>query len=131
MAKPGKTGIIRIIHATKYSMKGLKAGFVNEAAFRQESILSILMIIGAIFVARENGAFNLVQYLLLITGPFLVMTAEILNSAIEAVVDRIGNEYHELSGRAKDMGSAAVFIMLTYTTIVWALIIIHNFTDLL
>ena len=58
------------------------------------------------------------------------MTAEIINSALEAVVDRIGDEYHELSGRAKDMGSAAVFIALTYTVITWVLIILHVCTDL-
>ncbi len=119
MAKPGATGITRIINATKYSMQGLKAAFINEAAFRQESILAIIMIIAAIFLAQ-----GVVQFILLITGPFLVMTVEILNSAIESVVDRIGNEYHELSGRAKDMGSAAVFIMLVYTVVVWLAVIL-------
>lgn len=125
MAKTGAKGLVRIINATKYSMKGLKAGFIHEAAFRQECILAILMIIAAFFVAE--GA---VQIVLLLTGPFLVMTAEILNSAIEAVVDRIGDEYHELSGRAKDMGSAAVFIMLTYTVVVWAVILLHNYAGI-
>ena len=64
---------------------------------------------------------------MLLSGPFIVMIAEVLNSAIEAIVDRIGNEYHELSGRAKDMGSAAVFIALTYTVISWGLIIMSNY----
>ncbi|MGN1394385.1 MAG: diacylglycerol kinase [Succinivibrionaceae bacterium] len=131
MAKPGAKGFTRIVHATGYSIKGLKAGFKNEAAFRQETILALIMIICAIFVAKDKDGFNVVHYALLITGPFLVMTAEILNSAIESVVDRVGNEYHELSGRAKDMGSAAVFIMLVYTFVVWTLFILKNVVGLL
>jgi diacylglycerol kinase (ATP) len=125
MAKTSATGLKRIVNATKYSMKGLKAGLINEAAFRQECCLSIIMIIASFWVAKDY-----IQVLLLLTGPFLVMTTEILNSAIEAVVDRIGDEYHELSGRAKDMGSAAVFIMLVYTVVVWAVILLHNYAGL-
>ena len=82
------------------------------------------MIIVSMFLAK-----NVEQLVLLLSGPFIVMIAEILNSAIEAIVDRIGNEYHELSGRAKDMGSAAVFIALTYTVISWGLIIMSNYVD--
>ena len=125
MSKTSATGLKRIVNATKYSMKGLKAGLINEAAFRQECCLSIIMIIASFWVAKDY-----IQVLLLLTGPFLVMTTEILNSAIEAVVDRIGDEYHELSGRAKDMGSAAVFIMLVYTVVVWAVILLHNYAGL-
>jgi diacylglycerol kinase (ATP) len=125
MAKTSATGLKRIVNATKYSMKGLKAGLINEAAFRQECCLAIIMIIASFWVAKDY-----IQVLLLLTGPFLVMTTEILNSAIEAVVDRIGDEYHELSGRAKDMGSAAVFIMLVYTVVVWAVILLHNYAGL-
>lgn len=130
MAKTGATGITRIIKAGKYSMQGLRAAFVNEAAFRQESILAVIMIVAAVFLSRDVNGFNPLCFAALISGPFLVMTAEIINSALEAVVDRIGDEYHELSGRAKDMGSAAVFIALTYTVITWGLIILHVCTDL-
>ncbi len=131
MGKTGATGVIRIVNAGKYSMKGLKAGLVNEAAFRQEAALAVVMIAAAVFLARENGVFSPLWFIVLATGPFLVMTVEILNSAIEAVVDRIGDEYHELSGRAKDMGSAAVFIMLMYTLAVWVIVLLHLWTDLL
>lgn len=122
MAKPGATGVIRIIKATKYSYLGIRAALKHEAAFRQESVLAIIMIIASMFLAK-----NVEQLVLLLSGPFIVMIAEILNSAIEAIVDRIGNEYHELSGRAKDMGSASVFIALTYTVISWGLIIMSNY----
>ena len=122
MAKPGATGVIRIVKATKYSYLGIRAALKNEAAFRQESALAVIMIIASIFLANSTE-----QFVLLLSGPFIVMIAEILNSAIEAIVDRIGNEYHELSGRAKDMGSAAVFIALTYTVISWGLIIMSNY----
>ena len=105
-------------------MKGIKAGLINEAAFRQEAFLSVCMIIAAVFIAKD-----VVQFILLLLGPFLVMTVEILNSAIESVVDRIGNEYHELSGRAKDMGSAAVFFMLIFTLISWLAIIDLNYLN--
>jgi diacylglycerol kinase (ATP) len=122
MAKPGATGVIRIVKATKYSYLGIRAALKNEAAFRQESALAIIMIIASIFLANSAE-----QFVLLLSGPFIVMIAEILNSAIEAIVDRIGNEYHELSGRAKDMGSAAVFIALTYTVVSWVVIIMSNY----
>jgi len=121
MAKPGATGVIRIVKATKYSYLGIRAALKNEAAFRQESALAVIMIIASIFLANSTE-----QFVLLLSGPFIVMIAEILNSAIEAIVDRIGNEYHELSGRAKDMGSAAVFIALTYTVVSWVVIIMSN-----
>jgi diacylglycerol kinase (ATP) len=122
MAKPGATGVIRIVKATKYSYLGIRAALKNEAAFRQESALAIIMIIASIFLANSAE-----QFVLLLSGPFIVMIAEILNSAIEAIVDRIGNEYHELSGRAKDMGSAAVFIALIYTVVSWVVIIMSNY----
>ncbi len=126
MAKPGAKGITRIINATFYSMKGLKAALIHEAAFRQEAFLAVIMIVAAFFIAS-----SLVEFILLIIGPFLVMTVEILNSAIESVVDRIGNEYHELAGRAKDMGSAAVFIMLMFTLIVWVLVVDNKYFNVL
>lgn len=118
MGKPGATGIKRVFNATKYSIAGLKAGFKHEAALRQEIFLGIVLTIIACFVADTA-----VEFLLLVLMPWLTFTVEILNSAIEAVVDRVGDEYHELSGRAKDLGSAAVFVMLVLTFITWVAIL--------
>lgn len=112
--KPGHTGITHLIHSTRYSMKGLKAAFQHEAAFRQELFLCLLLIPAAFWLGQTT-----VERLLLIGSCLLVLIIELVNSAIEAVVDRIGPELHELSGRAKDIGSAAVFIALAFTGIVW------------
>ncbi len=106
------TGLSRIIKAAGYSVKGIKAAWQNEAAFRQEVIAAILAIIIAFSLD-----FSLLERLFLIGSIMLVVIVEILNSAIEAVVDRIGSEYHELSGRAKDMGSAAVLLTLLFGVI--------------
>lgn len=114
MAKPGATGVTRIINATGYSIKGLKSAWVNEAAFRQELLLILLLMPLAFWIGD-----SLNQILLLIVISWLVVIVEVLNSAIEAVVDRIGAEHHELSGRAKDLGSAAVFIVLALNVLVW------------
>ncbi len=122
MGKPGNTGFKRIIRAFGFSMKGLKAAWQHEAAFRQESMLAIIMLPLSIWLAR-----SLQELLLLIVPIFLVLIAEIINSALEAVVDRISDEHHELAGRAKDMGSAAVFLGLTLTAIVWGVIIWDRF----
>ncbi len=116
--KPGKTGIVRIIDAGGYSWLGLKAAFKHEAAFRQELLLSIILVPLALWLA-DNG----LQAALMIASLFIVLIAEILNSAIEAVVDRFGSELHELSGRAKDMGSAAVFLALANVVLVWLLVL--------
>lgn len=121
MAKPGATGVTRIINATGYSMKGLKSAWINEAAFRQELMLILLLMPLAFWVGD-----SLNQILLLITISWLVVIVEILNSAIEAVVDRIGAEHHELSGRAKDLGSAAVFIALALNGLVWGALVGRN-----
>ncbi|MFB2831679.1 diacylglycerol kinase, partial [Aeromonas jandaei] len=104
MAKPGATGVTRIINAAGYSMKGLRSAWINEAAFRQELMLILLLMPLAFWIGD-----SLNQILLLIIISWLVVIVEVLNSAVEAVVDRIGPEHHELSGRAKDLGSAAVF----------------------
>ena len=101
MGKPGATGLTRIIHAARYSMQGFKA-----------TILA--------FPVSDS----VVELILLIVMPWLTFTVEILNSAIEAVVDRFGDEYHELSGRAKDLGSAAVFVMLCLTGFTWLAILV-------
>ncbi|CDH07187.1 diacylglycerol kinase [Xenorhabdus bovienii str. oregonense] len=112
------TGLIRIIKAAGYSAKGIRAAWQNEAAFRQEVIVAILAIILAFSLD-----FGMSERLLLIGSVMLVVIVEILNSAIEAVVDRIGSEYHELSGRAKDMGSAAVFLTMILALFIWGMIL--------
>ncbi len=108
------TGIRRIVLAGGYSLAGIRAALRHEAAFRQEALLAVVMIIVAFLVPVE-----ITQRVLLVASVVLVMIVELLNSAIEAVVDRIGSERHELSGRAKDMGSGAVLIALLLTLYVW------------
>lgn len=119
MTKPGKTGFVRILDATEYSLKGLLAAWRNEAAFRQEVSLAVVGIASAFWLAETRH-----DFLWLILPLFLVLIAELANSAIEAVVDRIGSEFHELSGRAKDIGSAMVFISLMLTVVIWAVILL-------
>ncbi|MDX8000486.1 diacylglycerol kinase [Xenorhabdus sp. Reich] len=116
------TGLTRIIKAAGYSAKGIKAAWRNEAAFRQEAIASIFAVIVAF--SLDLGLF---ERLLLISSVMLVIIVEILNSAIEAVVDRIGSEYHELSGRAKDMGSAAVFLTILLALFIWGMLLWSHF----
>ncbi|MFB3948895.1 diacylglycerol kinase [Aeromonas veronii] len=121
MAKPGATGVTRIINAAGYSMKGLRSAWINEAAFRQELMLILLLMPLAFWIGD-----SLNQILLLIIISWLVVIVEVLNSAVEAVVDRIGPEHHELSGRAKDLGSAAVFIALALNALVWGALVGRN-----
>ncbi len=121
MAYSGNTGLTRIIKAAGYSWQGLKAAFKNEAAFRQELLLAAILVPLAIWLATDA-----VQLALLISSVILVLIVEILNSAIEAVVDRFGGELHELSGRAKDMASAAVMLALMYLCVVWGLVLWQN-----
>jgi len=118
MASRGTTGLKRLLKAFFYSLQGLKAAFVNEAAFRQEVILLIFLVPLGIWFG-ETG----VERALLAGVLFLVIIAELGNSAIEAVVDRFGGEIHELSGRAKDAGSAAVLIALINAVVVWSLVL--------
>lgn len=124
MPKPGKTGLTRIIHAFGYSMKGMRAAFKHESAFRQEVALLIVLVPVAVWLGRSS-----IDYILLIGSLLLVLIVELLNSAIEAVVDRIGDELHKLAGRAKDMGSAAVFISLANVFLVWGLIAYDRFIN--
>ncbi|ELZ8931621.1 diacylglycerol kinase [Cronobacter dublinensis] len=107
-------GLTRIINAAGYSWKGLRAAWKNEAAFRQEAVAVIAAIIIACWLDVDP-----MTRVMLISSVMLVMIVEILNSAIEAVVDRIGPEFHELSGRAKDMGSAAVLMSIILALFVW------------
>jgi diacylglycerol kinase (ATP) len=118
MGKTGITGFKRIINAAGYSMQGLSAAFKHEAAFRQELLL-VAMLLPLVSYAGDTN----VERAILISSLLLILVVELLNSSIEAIVDRIGDEYHELSGRAKDIGSAAVFVSLLNALIVWLVII--------
>lgn len=112
------TGLTRIIKAAGYSWKGVRAAWLNEAAFRQESVAVILAIVVACWLDVDA-----ITRVLLIGSVVLVMIVEILNSAIEAVVDRIGTDFHELSGRAKDMGSAAVLMSILLALATWGILL--------
>ncbi|GGI74061.1 diacylglycerol kinase [Shewanella hanedai] len=111
-------GIKRVFRATGFSMQGLKSAWTHEAAFRQELVLAFLMLPIALFVDIST-----VERLLLILTLFIVLIVELLNSAVEAVVDRIGDEIHVLSGQAKDIASAAVFMSLALCAITWAVVL--------
>ncbi|PCF95100.1 diacylglycerol kinase [Vreelandella nigrificans] len=115
--KPGHTGLTHLIHSTRYSWKGLKAAFRNEAAFRQEVVIAAVLLPLAWWLADTS-----VTWLLLVGSLFLVLIVELLNSAVENVVDRIGTEHHELSGRAKDIGSAAVMLSLIMAGLTWGVL---------
>ena len=110
----GRTGFNRVWHATGYSMAGLRAGW-DEAAFRLEACLAFVMVPLACWVGRSWA-----ECALLAGSVLLVMMVELLNTGIEAAIDRISLERHALSKRAKDMGSAAVFLSLLFAGGVWA-----------
>ena len=120
--KPNGTGLGRAIKAFRCSMLGFSAAFRHESAFRQELLLTAILLPISFFIATSG-----VQLALLISALIIVLLAEIINSAIEAVVDRIGLEHHELSGRAKDLGSSAVFLALSLCFVVWAGVIYDVF----
>ena len=121
MGKTGVTGTRRIINAAGYSWLGLKAAYKHESAFRQEVWLAVIMIPLGFYLGQDWT-----HKAILIASVLFVLIVELLNSAIEAVVDRVGDERHELSGRAKDMGSAAVLISLIITAMIWIAILIDN-----
>jgi diacylglycerol kinase (ATP) len=118
----GRTGFSRVWHATRYSMAGLRAGW-EEAAFRVEACLSFVMLPLAFFI----GA-GWVEVALLAGSVLLVLIVELLNTAVEAAIDRIGLERHPLSKRAKDMGSAAVFLSLVFAGGVWLTALVRFFS---
>jgi diacylglycerol kinase (ATP) len=122
MSKPGKTGVARIIDAFGYSMKGFAATWKFEAAFRQEVVLGLILIPVAFWLATTH-----IELILLLSSIFWVWMAELANSSVEAVVDRTGSERHELSGRAKDIGSALVFTSLILLAVVWVIVACHRF----
>jgi diacylglycerol kinase (ATP) len=122
MAKPDNTGIRRILRATKFSAQGLAQAWRHEAAFRQELVLVLLLAPVAVWLGQTA-----LERAVLIGCCLIVLIVELINSAIEAAIDRHGDEHHELSGRAKDMGSAAVFVSLVLVAVVWGLIVAERF----
>jgi diacylglycerol kinase (ATP) len=115
----GKTGLRRILNATRYSAQGFAACYRNEAAFRQEVWLAIVLIPSALFAPVSALA-----KALMIASVLLVLMVELLNSGIEAIVDRVSTESHPLAGRAKDLGSAAVALSLVNVAVVWVLCLV-------
>jgi diacylglycerol kinase (ATP) len=114
----GKTGVQRLWNALGYSLQGMASAFRHEGAFRQECLLAVVLIPASFFV-RVGGT----QKALMIASVLLVLIVELLNSAVEAAVDRISLEDHFLAKRAKDFGSAAVFLSLINVAVVWALVL--------
>lgn len=109
----------RIIKATIWSLQGLRAAWLHESSFRLEVYLLAVLAPLALWLGSDG-----VERALLLGSCLLVPMVELLNSALEAVVDRYGNEHHELVGRAKDMGSAAVFVAMLIVGVVWALVLL-------
>lgn len=119
-----KGGVKRIISAIGYSYKGLKAAVRYEAAFRQELVLAVILTPCAIFLGRNTG-----EVILLIGVVLLVLVVELINSAIEALADAISLDSHPLLGRAKDLGSAAVFVAFAAAFLVWISLIVVRITQ--
>ena len=115
----GKTGLKRLWNAFHYSLAGFAAAFRNEDAFRQEVMLALILIPLALFLHVDG-----LKKAVLIASVLLVLIVELLNSGIEATVDRISLENHHLAKRAKDIGSAAVFLSLANVVIAWTLILL-------
>lgn len=118
MANQQHRGLTRLFKATGYSWAGFKAAFRHEEAFRQELALGVVLIPLGFWLGGSG-----LEKALLVSSVLLVWIVELLNSAVEAVVDRVGDEYHDLSARAKDMGSAAVFVSLANVFVVWLLVL--------
>lgn len=118
----GKTGLTRLWNALHYSIAGLKDAYRLEDAFRQEVLLAIILIPAAIFIPVSG-----IAHALMIGSVLLVLIVELLNSAIEATVDRVGLEKHLLSKRAKDIGSAAVLVALLNVVAVWTCVLAERF----
>ena len=118
MGKPRNTGLTRLVKAFGFSLRGLYAAFRHEAAFRQELGFCVVLTPLAFWLGKTN-----VEVAVMVGCLLIVLMVELLNSAVEAVVDRFGGERHELSARAKDMGSAAVFVSLANVIIVWSIIV--------
>lgn len=122
ISKPDHRGLNHVVKAMGYSMQGLRAAWQFEEAFRLELFAMIIMLPAALWLGG-NG----IERALLVGSLLLVLVVELINSAIEAVVDRVGIEHHTLAGRAKDIGSAAVFMALMNVAAVWGFILYDRF----
>ena len=122
MGKPDNTGLMRVVRAARYSAQGLVDAWRYESAFRQEFTLTLIMTPLALWLGRTA-----MERTLLIVTCLMVLVVELLNSAVEAAIDRHGDELHELSGRAKDLGSAAVMVSLAIVVMVWGVVIYERF----
>lgn len=118
----GRRGFARLVHATRYSAAGLAAAWRGEEAFRQEIVLGLVLVPAALWLGRSA-----VEVAALIGTWLLVLTVELLNTAVEATVDRIGAERNPLSGQAKDLGSAAVFMSLAVLLLTWGAVLADRF----
>ena len=118
MQNKSGTGLGRIIHAFTWSMAGIRQAFAHEAAFRQECMLCVILAPLGVWLGRTGT-----EKALLVGSLFIILIVELLNSGLEAAVDRISKEQHELAGRAKDMGSAAVFLSLVNAFVIWLLVL--------
>lgn len=119
---PGKSELTRILEATGHSIRGIRACWQHESAFRLDVMLGLILLPTAFFVAESTT-----QWIQLIAPLFLLLIVEMLNSAVEATVDRIGREHHEMSGRAKDIASGAVMLCLFLIATTWGAITWTNF----
>ena len=122
MANQNAKGLKRLVNAFFYSVAGFRACFQHEEAFRQEIFALLFLLPLGVWLGQDG-----VERALLVGSLLLVPLTELLNSAIEAAIDRFGGEMHELSGRAKDIGSAAVFSSITIVVVVWALILLPRY----
>jgi diacylglycerol kinase (ATP) len=115
-----RTGLSRVWHATGYSLAGLRAGW-GETAFRQEALIAMLMLPAAFWLGK-----TWLEIAVLCASVVLVMIVELLNTAVETAIDRIGPEWHDLSKRSKDMGSAAVLLSLLLCAGIWVAALFHR-----
>lgn len=120
--KPGKKGISRLLHAFKYSFDGFIAAFKSEEAFRQDILVCVILAPIAIILPV-----TIVEKLFLFSSLFLIVLAELINTAIEMIIDRISHEIHPLSKISKDIGSCIVLVSFMYLVVVWGLILYNNF----
>ena len=118
MQKKSGDGVGRIIRAFTWSMAGIRQAFAHEAAFRQECLLCVILAPLGLWLGRTGT-----DKALLVGSLLIVLIVELLNSGLEATVDRISEEQHQLAGRAKDMGSAAVFLSLVNVAVIWLLVL--------
>lgn len=119
MRKVGGRGLTRLLNAFRWSLAGFRSALRHEEAFRQELALFVLLVPLGLWLGHDG-----VARALLVGSLFLVLIAELLNTAVESVVDRVGVDHHELSKRAKDVGSAAVFVSLANVAVTWGLVLL-------